>query len=390
MAVKVLTGIPTVLRSLPSRPRPLVSSVAVTVIPCRTLFGFGRRKEKRPAGPMAPEQHPVYQEYLKKKPPPPPTIVRGDLADSSIFASEDAAPEPGKAAMPTVGEQKRDPVTMAAVLDPQPEQRRRWDRKMLIRDIRRRGRLSRTQKLKRTERESLAKSQFIKTSVKKLGALARQIAGKPVEEAIVQMRFSKKKAAKDIREHLEHARNEAIVRRGMGLGEANGTKGDPVEIETKDGRRRKVEDRTGMYVDQAWVGRGSYSPEIEWRARGRANVLRHPKTSKFRGAFFFDDGLTLFTPIRHIRASQGGGHPYSTARGARTKAAQSESLGGFAQSTYSNAASLLCLVMPGLYIVYYAYGSLFPIYQFQIQKSSHRSKPPVKLSSYALDIFTTI
>ena len=169
---------------------------------------------------------------------------------------------------------------MAAVLDPQPEARRRWERKMLIREVRRRGRLSRTQKLKRTERECLSKSHFIKTSVKKLGPLARQISGKSVEDAIVQMQFSKKKAAKSVREHLEHARNEAIVRRGMGLGEVDGKKEEPVQIETKDGRRRTVTDQTGMYIDQAWVGRGPYGREPEFRARGRVNILRPPVTSK--------------------------------------------------------------------------------------------------------------
>ena len=151
---------------------------------------------------------------------------------------------------------------------------------MLIREVRRRGRLSRTQKLKRTERECLSKSHFIKTSVKKLGPLARQIAGKSVEDAIVQMQFSKKKAAKSVREHLEHARNEAIVRRGMGLGEVDGGKEEPVQIETKDGRRRTVTDRTGMYIDEAWVGRGPYGREPEYRARGRVNILRPPVTSR--------------------------------------------------------------------------------------------------------------
>ncbi|EKG14397.1 Ribosomal protein L22/L17 [Macrophomina phaseolina MS6] len=150
---------------------------------------------------------------------------------------------------------------------------------MVIRETQRRGRVSRTVELKRTEREDLVKSPLIKTSVKKLVKLAHQIQGKPIEEAILQMRFSKKKAAKEVLKHLEYARDHAVVSRGMGLGEAEGTKGEPVEIELKDGRRKKVDDRTGIYVDQAWVGRGSYGRAYEFRARGRINILRLPTTS---------------------------------------------------------------------------------------------------------------
>ncbi len=151
---------------------------------------------------------------------------------------------------------------------------------MVIREIQRRGRLSKPMQIKRTERQSLSKSEMLKTSVKKLGPLARQIAGKSVEDAIVQMRFSAKKAAKDVKEHLEFARNEAVVRRGMGLGEPEGTKGKEVEIELKNGKRRLVRDRTGLYVDEAWVGRGKYGKEPEHRARGRINMLRPPETSR--------------------------------------------------------------------------------------------------------------
>lgn len=178
------------------------------------------------------------------------------------------------------GKAERDLSVMAAALDPDPRARRRWERKMVMRDVRRGGRLSKPQLIKRTEREITSKSPMLKTSTKKLGMLARQIAGKPIEEAIVQMRFSKKKAAKDIRKHLEYARDEAIVKRGMGLGDAEGTKGEPAEIETKEGRRMLVEDRTGIYVDQAWVGRGSYGVAYDYRARGKLNIMRPPHTSE--------------------------------------------------------------------------------------------------------------
>lgn len=176
----------------------------------------------------------------------------------------------------------RNPRHMQAVLDPDPASRQRWERKMVIREIKKRGRLSRTQLIQRTERECLSKSRFLKTSVKKLGPLARQIAGKTVDDALVQMRFSKKKMAKEVKEHLEHARNEAIVRRGMALGKVNGAEGTPAQIETREGKRRLVTDRTELYIDQAWVGRGKYGFAPDHRARGAIYAMRPPVTSTSR------------------------------------------------------------------------------------------------------------
>lgn len=179
---------------------------------------------------------------------------------------------------------------MAAALNPDPRGAARWQRKMVIRETQRRGRVSRTTQLLRTEREDRLVSPMIKTSVKKLVMLSHQIAGKPIDEAILQMRFSKKKAAKEVLKHLEYARDHATVARGMGLGEAEGTKGQPTEIELKDGKRKVVKDRTDIYVDQAWVSRGTYGKTYEFRARGRVNVLRLPSTSEFHAGFFCDCG----------------------------------------------------------------------------------------------------
>lgn len=154
---------------------------------------------------------------------------------------------------------------------------------MTIRSIRSRGRLSKTVKLLRTERSHLAKSHFLKTSVKKLGPLARQIAGKPIDDAIIQMRFSPKKAAREVKRHLEYARDEAVARRGMGLGGVDGkgaVAGGEMVVEDKKGKRRTVRDKTEIYVDQAWVGRGSYGKAPDYRARGQVNVMWLPYTSE--------------------------------------------------------------------------------------------------------------
>lgn len=175
----------------------------------------------------------------------------------------------------------RNPETMAAALDPAPAARKRWERKMVIKEVQKRGRLTKAQLLKTQERRLLSKSHDFKTSVKKLNPLARQIAGKTVEEAIVQMRFSQKKAAKDVLEHLEHAKNEAIVKRGMGLG-GDGKKLDhPLKLQTKDGRRIQVQNPTTIYVDQAWVGRGLYGTTPDHRARGQIHIMKNPTTSEF-------------------------------------------------------------------------------------------------------------
>ncbi|KAK6607976.1 hypothetical protein H4I96_04211 [Botrytis cinerea] len=136
--------------------------------------------------------------------------------------------------------------------------------------------------LKRTERVLLSKSHDFKTSVKKLVPLAKQIAGKTVEDAIIQMRFSKKKVAKDVKEHLEHARNEAILKRGMGLGKVERKSTENFKtryIVTKDGKRVKVEDPTTLYVDEAWCGKGDWTRSYDFRARGNVNIMKNRTTS---------------------------------------------------------------------------------------------------------------
>jgi len=222
-------------------------------------------------------RNPVLERYMKNKPKPITQQISKDTADiskDSIFV--DLEKVRGK----QLQTKTRNRDYMNVILDPDPQGRMRWERRMIIRQIRRRGRLTKVQLLKRTERESLSKSQMIKTSVKKLGMLARQIAGKPIEEAITQMRFSPKRAAKAVAQHLKFARAEAIVKRGMGLGEAEGRKGEPIEIELKDGKRKFITDRTGIYVDQAWVGKGKYDTAYDYRARGRVNIMRLPYTSE--------------------------------------------------------------------------------------------------------------
>lgn len=219
----------------------------------------------------------------------PRAPIKGDLAPTSPFystlhhrkvrASNMTDEEMSRERQREEAESNDQEDGMLSKIDPNPLARRRWERKMLIKDIANRGYVSRELRIKRTERQALAKSEYWRTSMKKLQPLATQIAGKSLEDAIMQMRFSKKKAAKSVLQHLELARDQAVVERGMGLGQAEGTAGSPIVIKLKDGQRHTVKDHTGIYVDQAWVGKGPYGTMTWSRARGRIDLMKLPQTS---------------------------------------------------------------------------------------------------------------
>lgn len=249
----------------------------------RSLWdNFSKRLDsaKRMFLPDKAPKNPLTEEYLKKKSDAQrQQAERGDLSRSSIFEEEGFGSRRDREKEARF----RDPKTMARALDPNPKATLLWKRKMVIQEIRKRGRLTKDQTLKRTERVLLSKSHDFKTSVKKLVPLAKQIAGKTVEDAIIQMRFSKKKVAKDVKEHLEHAKNEAILKRGMGLGKVERKSTENFKtrwIVTKDGKRVKVEDPTTLYVDEAWCGKGLWEKSYDFRARGNVNIMKNRTTSK--------------------------------------------------------------------------------------------------------------
>lgn len=143
----------------------------------------------------------------------------------------------------------------------------------------------RAARLARTERRMLYKSLVLPTSVKKLVHLAHQIQGKTIADALEQMRYSKKKMAREVRAELEIARDRAIAERGMGLGRVGGAAEAPDEVakvQTKDGQWVTIDDPTRMYVAEAWVGRGPWRGfKKDYRARGRMNIMKRPSTSEF-------------------------------------------------------------------------------------------------------------
>ncbi|CZT22369.1 related to mitochondrial large ribosomal subunit [Ramularia collo-cygni] len=291
-------------------------------IPLRFRPQFQQRRAASDDAAKPSSANPVLDEWKRKNADAvsaeetvkPQLPQAGDIASSSIFederriqqqqereTEEDAEGEDTK-----TGGISRDSYVMARVLDPKPAARQRFERRKVMQMVRKGGRLTKEEFIKRTEREHLVKSHNMKTSIKKLGMLARQIAGKPLDEAIIQMRFSKKKVAEEILAQLEAARDEAVVMRGMGLGSVaaedaetlndasasvTGTehgalepikaanKERPVDIQLKDGKRHKVTDRTRIYIDEAWVGRGPYGKLPDYRARGRIYMMRTPWTS---------------------------------------------------------------------------------------------------------------
>lgn len=209
--------------------------------------------------------------------------MHGTVADN-IFQDEiDAAKPTSSDATPSAREQvQKTRENMAMVTDPDPRSRIRWQRKKVIQMIRSNGAISKEDRIKMTERQLLHKSHFMPTSVKKLVMLSRQIAGKPVDEAISQMQWSKKKMSAEVKYYLEEARDLAIAERGMGLGKVNGEVLDkPRKIFTKDGKWIEVTDPTRMYIAQSWVGRGPWRGRaLDYKGRGRTGLIHHPATSQ--------------------------------------------------------------------------------------------------------------
>lgn len=189
---------------------------------------------------------------------------------------------------------------MVRAVDPDPRSRVRWERKMVIRQVQRGtnpySKEPRAERIARTERALTSRSTFLPTSVKKLVHLAHQIQGKTVAEALVQMRFSKKKMAQEVKYQLELARDMAVAERGMGLGEtqraaevaAGAVEGtavkdvESIKIQDKDGKWVRIDDPTRMYIAEAWVNRGPLrGRRPDYRARGRVFIKEKPSTSEF-------------------------------------------------------------------------------------------------------------
>lgn len=223
------------------------------MVQLRYLFGWGRNKKEEDASTSSKSDSRSLKELLKASPKSGandvnmPVFERGKLASTSLFSEE------GAEATPDTRVSTTSDADYLTLVDPHRATSWSWPKRFEARQYRRRGRLTRRMRVLQTERFYTKKSHWIKTSVKKLAPLARQIAGLNLNDAIVQMRFSPKKASQDILGLLGEARLEAIIRKGM-----------------KDQE---------IYVSEAWVGRGTFDRELNHRARGRIDFLRKPYTS---------------------------------------------------------------------------------------------------------------
>ncbi|KAI1850273.1 hypothetical protein JX266_004131 [Neoarthrinium moseri] len=203
-------------------------------------------------------------------------IKQSDAAAAA--AAADSASKPELGAGRDVGGLSKAKEHMARALDPDPRWRIRWQRRKVMQMVRSGGRMTKEQRIRLTEKELTLKSENLNTSYKKLMFLTRQISGKTLDDALTQMRYSKKKTAPEIIYLLKEARDRAVVSRGMGLGKVNGDTLDKTrKIQTKDGKWIEVRDPTSLYVDQAWVGIGQdRGLRIQYHARGRMSKMVKP------------------------------------------------------------------------------------------------------------------
>ncbi|OAA35054.1 mitochondrial large ribosomal subunit [Metarhizium rileyi] len=281
-----LAGRRLAISGTPSPVRPNSCSLSTTQIRTKwsvNIFkGWGKSGARDSPSSRTPQDATSELDDPKKRAAFLERNMHGSVSDN-IFQDEIDAAKPSSAQdAPSLQQQEQKTrENMAMVTDPDPRSRIRWQRKKVIQMVRSNGAVSREDRIKATERQLLHRSHFMPTSLKKLVMLSRQIAGKPVDEAISQMQWSKKKMAAEVKYYLEEARDLAIAQRGMGLGKVNGEVFDkPRKILTRDGKWIQVEDPTRMYVAQSWVGRGPWrGKEIDYKGRGRMGVIKHPSTS---------------------------------------------------------------------------------------------------------------
>ncbi|KAL5604315.1 hypothetical protein BROUX41_002288 [Berkeleyomyces rouxiae] len=175
-----------------------------------------------------------------------------------------------------------DPSALVAGRDPDPRGRLRWQRAAVAKMVLRRGAESTQDVIARTERTMTFKSPLMPTSSKKMMYLAQQIAGKPLDDAVLQMRYSKKKMGKEIKLQLEEARDRAIAVYGMGLGKATGEAeaAEPRNVQDRNGVWRNIEDPSSIYIDQAWVNKGTkrYKRTIHLGRGRRVPIRSHQAT----------------------------------------------------------------------------------------------------------------
>lgn len=90
---------------------------------------------------------------------------------------------------------------------------------------------------------------FWKTSHKNMSLVANQLKNLTIDDAIAQMTFSRRSQSVYVHEALQHAK-QAAMQRGWAM--------------------------ERVRIVGACVGRGSYTKSLNYRAKGRCDVMRHP------------------------------------------------------------------------------------------------------------------
>jgi len=100
------------------------------------------------------------------------------------------------------------------------------------------------------DNQAMAKGRMIKTSPQKLNLVAQLIRGKPVEKAMAELSFSRKRVAQNVKKVLESA-------------VANAENNHNLDIDS-------------LVVDQAFVGKNLVMKRWKARARGRVGKIQKP------------------------------------------------------------------------------------------------------------------
>ena len=100
------------------------------------------------------------------------------------------------------------------------------------------------------DNQALAKGRLIRTSPQKLNLVAQLIRGMPVEKALAELTFSRKRIAQNVKKVLESAI-------------ANAENNHDLDIDS-------------LVVDQAFVGKNMVMKRWRARARGRVGKIQKP------------------------------------------------------------------------------------------------------------------
>lgn len=102
----------------------------------------------------------------------------------------------------------------------------------------------------RKEKGALAKARAIRSSARKLNLVAASIRGKGAQAALTQLRFEKRRIAKEVKKVLQAAVANAENNHGL--------------------------DVDKLYVAEAWVGRSFVMKRFHTRGRGRSAGIEKP------------------------------------------------------------------------------------------------------------------